>query len=107
MTRTFKLMTLMALGAWLLTSAGCEDKVCKEQLQTCKKDSDEQRKECSSNLSKLQELKGELAEAQAKVDTLTTENEELKKSAEASTKGKGKTAKGKSAKGKHKKRGKR
>ena len=63
MTRTFKLMTVGALSAWLLTSAGCEDKVCKEQLQACKKESTEQRKECADNLSRMQELKAQLAAA--------------------------------------------
>ena len=95
MTRTFKLMTMGALSAWLLASTGCEDKVCKEQLQTCKKESAEQRKECADNLSKMQGLKTQLAEAQTKVDSLTKENDELKASAEAAAKSKGKATKGK------------
>jgi chromosome segregation ATPase len=102
MTRTLKLMTLGAFGVWLLTSTSCEDKVCKDALQTCKKESTDQRKECANNLSTIQELKSHLAEAQAKADTLSKENDELKaKAAEAETKGKGKAKKGK-----HKKRGK-
>jgi predicted RNase H-like nuclease (RuvC/YqgF family) len=60
-----------------------------------------QRKECEANLSKIQELKRELADAQGKVDTLTKENDELKKAAETAAK-----PKGKAAKGKHKKKGK-
>jgi hypothetical protein len=101
MTRTFKLMTLGALSAWLLATTGCEDKVCKEQLQTCKKESSDQGKECASNLAKMQELKTQLADAQGKVDNLTKENDELKKAAETAAK-----PKGKAAKGKHKKKGK-
>lgn len=97
MTRTFKLMTMGALSAWLLTSTGCEDKVCKGQLETCKKESGEQRKECADNLSKMAGLKTQLAEAQTKVDSLTKENDELKASAEAAAKSKG-------TKGKRKKR---
>ncbi len=104
MTRTLKLMTLGALSAWLLATTGCEDKVCKEQLQTCKKESSEQGKECAGNLSKIQELKTQLADAQSKVDNLTKENDELKKAAEAAAKPKGKA--GKAGKGKHKKKGK-
>ncbi len=103
MTRTFKLMALGALGGWLLTSTACEDKVCQQQLQTCKKESADQRKECAANMAKLQDLKGQLAEAQTKVDNLTKENDELKAAAEAATKSKGK---GKAAKGKHRKKGK-
>ena len=101
MTRTLKLMTVGALCAWLLATTGCEDKACQQQLQTCKKDSADQRKECGANLAKMQELKTQLADAQAKVDALGKENDELKKSAESAAK-----PKGKAAKGKHKKRGK-
>jgi hypothetical protein len=98
MTRTFKLMTLGALGLWLLMGTSCEDKVCQDALQTCKKDSADQRKECAANLNKIQELKTQLAEAQAKADSLSKENDELKaKSDEAA-------AKSKAKKGKHKKR---
>jgi uncharacterized coiled-coil DUF342 family protein len=88
MTRTFKMMAVGALGAWLVTSTGCEDKVCQEQLQTCKKESGEQRKECAANLEKIQELKGQLNEAQAKADSLAKENDELKKATEAAAKSK-------------------
>lgn len=95
MTRMFRTMAVGALGAWLLTSTGCEDKVCQGNLQTCKKDSEQQRKECSANLEKIQELKTQLADAQAKVDSLGKENDELKKAAETATKGKTKATKGK------------
>ncbi len=102
MTRMFKLMTLGALSAWLLMSTGCEDKVCKQELATCKKDSTDQRKECEANLVKLRELKSQMTEAQSKVDSLTKENDELKAKAEEAAA----TGKGKAAKGKHKKKGK-
>lgn len=101
MTGTFKLITVGALSAWLMASTGCEDKVCKEQLQTCKKDVSDQRKECEANLGKIQELKRELADAQGKVDSLTKENDELKKAAESAAK-----PKGKAGKTRHKKKGK-
>lgn len=83
MKRMLRTMAVGALGAWLLTSTGCEDKVCQGNLQTCKKDSEQQRKECSANLEKIQELKVQLNDAQAKVDSLSKENDELKKAAEA------------------------
>jgi peptidoglycan hydrolase CwlO-like protein len=102
MSRTFKLMTLGALSAWLLMSVGCEDKVCKEALSTCKKESTDQRKECAGNLAKIQELKTELADAQAKVETLNKEIDEIKAKSADTGKGKTKAAKGK----KKKKRGK-
>lgn len=104
MTRTFKPVTLAVLGAWLLTSTSCEDKVCNDALQTYKKESTEQRKECASNLARLTELKMQLADTQAKVDSLSKENEELKAKSEA---GQAKVkAKGKGGKAKHKKKGK-
>ena len=104
MTRTFKLVTLGVLGAWLLMGTSCEDKVCNDALQTCKKEATEQRKECASNLAKLAEIKAQLAATQAKVDGLTKENDEFKaKSEAAEAKGKGK---GKGGKAKHKKKGK-
>jgi predicted RNase H-like nuclease (RuvC/YqgF family) len=79
---------------------GCEDKVCQQDLQMCKKESTDQRKECAVNLSRIQELKTAVAEAQAKVDALTKENEELKaKSADTGAK-----VKSKATKGKHKKK---
>jgi len=94
MTRTFKLMTVGALGAWMMMSTGCEDKVCHEALQTCKKDSTDQRKECAGNMAKIRELKTELSDAQAKVESLTKANEELMAKAD-SGKPKGKAKKGK------------
>ena len=104
MTRTFKLVTTGVLGAWLLTSTSCEDKVCNDALLTCKKEATEQRKECVSNLAKVTELKAQLADSQAKVDNLSKENDELKaKSEAAEAKAK---VKGKAGKGKHKKKGK-
>jgi hypothetical protein len=103
MTRTLKLMTLGALSGWLMMSTGCEDKVCKDALSTCKKESTDQRKECAANLGKIQELKTELADAQAKVGSLSKENDELKAKAEDASKSKGKATKGKKKKrkGKH------
>jgi len=105
MTRTLKLLTFGVLGAWLLASTGCEDKVCNEALQTCKKESTAQGKECATNLAKIAELKSELSASQAKVDSLTKENDEFKaKNEAAEAKGK---AKGKGGKAKHRKKGKR
>jgi hypothetical protein len=106
MRRTFKLVTLGMMAAWFLTTTGCEDKECKEALQTCKKESTEQRKECESNLTKLAELKAQLAAAEAKADSLTKENDGLKAKDEA-TASKAKTkGKAKGGKAKHKKKGK-
>jgi hypothetical protein len=87
----------------LLTGTSCEDKVCQQSLQTCKKEAADQKKESAGNLATIRELKSQLADAQAKVDNLSKENDELKaKSEEADTKAKSKGGK----KGKHKKRGK-
>ena len=103
MTRTFKLLTVGALGTWLLASTSCEDQVCNMALQTCKKEASELRTECASNLSRISELKTQLTNAQEKVDSLTKENDELKAK---STAGEAKVkSKGKAGKGRHKKRG--
>lgn len=104
MNRTFKLVTLGVLGAWLLTSTSCEDKVCNQALQTCKKEATDQRKECERLSTTISELKSQLTDTKAKVDSLSQENDELKaKSANAEAKGK---SKGKGGKAKHKKKGK-
>jgi len=104
MNRTFKLVTLGVLGAWLLTSTSCEDKVCNDALQTCKKEAADQQKECAGHSTTISQLKSQLEDAQAKVDSLTKENDELKaKSADAVAKSK---SKGPSVKAKHKKKGK-
>jgi hypothetical protein len=102
MIRKIKLVTLALLGAGLLTSTACEDKVCQDALQACKQQGTDQRKEGAAHLATISELKSQLAAAQAKADGLTKENDELKaKSEEAAAKGK---AKG--GKAKHKKKGK-
>jgi peptidoglycan hydrolase CwlO-like protein len=105
MTRAFKLLTLGVLCTWLLAGTSCEDQVCNNALQTCKKEASELRTECATNLSRISELKTQLENAQEKVDSLTKENDELKaKSTPTEAKVK---SKGKGGKGKHKKRGKR
>ena len=104
MNRTFKLVTLGVLGAWLLMSTSCEDKVCNQALQTCKKEATDQRKECASHSTTISQLKSQLTDTQAKVDSLTKENDELKaKSADAGAKCR---SKGTSGKAKHRKKGK-
>ena len=101
MTRTFKLVTLGILGAWLLTTTSCEDKVCNDALQTCKKEATDQRKECERLSTTISELKSQLTDTKAKVDSLSQENDELKaKSEAAETK-----VKTKGGKAKHKKKG--
>jgi hypothetical protein len=112
MKRTWKLMSLAALSAWLMASTGCEDKVCKQDLAMSKKEASDLRKESAASQTTIQELKTLLAETQAKAESLTKENAELKKggSAEGATAGKANAkskAKGKATKGKHKKKGKR
>lgn len=102
MTRTFKLVTSVVFGTWLLMSTGCEDKACKESLQTCKKEASDQRKECAGQLTTISELKTLLTETQNKVESLTKENQELKAAKSADTGSK--SSKAKPAKAKHKKK---
>ncbi len=104
MPRTFKPVTLGVLGAWLLMSTGCEDKVCQGELLTCKKDLKDQRNECSGHLTSIADLKTLLVDAQAKVDSLNKQLAELKakNTAEPQPKAKGKANKHKA---KHKKKG--
>jgi hypothetical protein len=105
MSRTLKLMTFGIFGAWLLTSTGCEDKACKADLAMCKKEASDQKKDCTGHQTTITELKALLSETQAKVETLSKENDELKakaKSPEPQGKGKAtKAAKHKKKKGRH------
>lgn len=104
MSRTLKLMTFGIFGVWLLASTGCEDKACKADLAMCKKEWGDQKKECTGHQTTITELKALLAETQAKVETLTKENDAFKaKSAEPQAAKANKAKAPKAAK--HKKKG--
>jgi uncharacterized membrane-anchored protein YhcB (DUF1043 family) len=82
MTRTLKTLTTVCLGAFLLTSAGCEDKETQEALKTCKNDMSNVQKSLASQTATANELKAKLAQSEEKVQELT-------KAAEAGKEGKG------------------
>jgi hypothetical protein len=78
MTRILKTLTTVSLGALLLTSVACQDKETEEALNTCRNDlSNEQKKEASQQTT-IDELKAQLAAAQAKIADLTKESETAK-----------------------------
>jgi len=96
MTRTLKTLATVCLGAFLLTSAGCEDKESQEALKTCKNDLGNVQKSLASQTATANDLKAKLAQAEEKVQELT-------KAAESGKEGKGSKAseeKGKSTEAK-------
>lgn len=82
MTRILKTLATVCLGAFLLASAGCEDKEAQEALKTCKNDLGNVQKSLASQTATANELKAKLAQAEEKVQELT-------KAAEAGKEGKG------------------
>ena len=105
MTRALKTLSTLCLGAFLLTSAGCEDKESQEALKTCRNDLSNVQKSLASQTANANDLKAKLAQAEAKVQEVTkaTEagkegkggkaSEEKAKSAEAKKDGPAKTEK--------------
>ena len=78
MTRTFKTLMTVCLGALLLSSTACEDKETQEALKTCKNDLGNEQKLSTSQRATIESLKAELAQAQAKVQEMTKEGEAAK-----------------------------
>ena len=100
-TRTFKTLMTVCLGALLLSSTACEDKETQEALRTCKNDLGNEQKLSTSQRATIESLKAELAQAQAKVQEMTKEGEAGKggKAMEEKPKaGEAKTAEAKPAK---------
>jgi predicted nucleic acid-binding Zn-ribbon protein len=96
MTRTLKTLATVCLGAFLLASAGCENKEAQEALKTCKNDLSNVQKNLATQTTSANDLKAQLAQAEAKVQELT-------KATEVGKEGKGGKAseeKGKSAEAK-------
>jgi septal ring factor EnvC (AmiA/AmiB activator) len=75
MTRTLKTLVTVCLGAFLLTSAGCEDKESQEALKTCRNDMGNVQKSLANETATANELKAKLAQAEAKVQELTKASE--------------------------------
>ena len=73
MTRTFKTLVTVCLGAFLLTSAGCEDKEAQEALKTCKSEVTGLQKSVASQVPTISGLRAQLAQSEAKVQELTKE----------------------------------
>jgi chromosome segregation ATPase len=82
MTRTLEILATVCLGAFLLTTAGCEDKESQEALKTCKNDLGNVQKSLASQTATVNDLKAKLTQAEEKVQELT-------KTAEAGKDGKG------------------
>jgi len=78
MTRTLTTLITVCLGAFLLTGAGCEDKEAQEALKTCKNDLGNEQKLTASHTATINELKSQLAQAQAKAAEMSKEMEAAK-----------------------------
>ena len=78
MTRTLKTLMTVFFGALLLSSTACEDKETQDALKTCKNDLGNEQKLSTSQRATIESLKSELAQAQAKVQEMTTESEAAK-----------------------------
>jgi peptidoglycan hydrolase CwlO-like protein len=98
MTRTLKTLVTVCLGAFLLTSAGCEDKESQEALKTCRNDLGNVQKSIASQMATVNDLKAKLARAEEKVQELT-------KAAESGKEGKGAKASEEKAKSAESKKG--
>ena len=73
MSRTFKTLTTVCLGALLLTTVACEDKETQEALKTCKNDLSSAQKTEAAQMTSINDLKAQLASAQAKIGEMTKE----------------------------------
>ncbi len=78
MTPGLKTLMTVCLGALLLTSAGCEDKAGQEALKTCKNDLVNEQKLVASQSLTINELKSQVAQAQAKIDEMNKETDAAK-----------------------------
>ena len=78
MTRKFSALMSLLLGATLLVGTGCEDEAGKAALKTCNTSLESLQKSSSAQTTSMNQLKADLAQAQAKVEALTKENEQLK-----------------------------
>ena len=78
MTRTLSALMSLVLGAAFFVTAGCEDEASKASLKTCNSSLESLQKSSSAQTASVNQLKADLAQAQAKVQELTKENEQLK-----------------------------
>ena len=78
MTRKLSTFLSLVFGAVLFVGAGCEDTATKAALATCNTNYENLQKSSSAQSGSLSQTKAELAQAQAKVQELTKENDQLK-----------------------------
>jgi hypothetical protein len=78
MTRTLTTLMTVCLGAFLLAGAGCEDKAAQAALKTCKNDLGNEQKLAASQTTTINDLKSQLAQAQAKAAEMSKEMEAAK-----------------------------
>jgi exonuclease VII small subunit len=78
MTPKFSALMSLVLGATLLVGAGCEDEAGKAALNTCSTSLQNAQKSSAAQTTAMNQLKADLAQAQAKVEELTKEKEQLK-----------------------------
>ena len=78
MNRKLSALMSLVLGATLLVGAGCEDEAGKAALNTCNTSLQNAQKSSAAQTTSMNQMKADLAQAQAKVQELTKENEQLK-----------------------------
>jgi hypothetical protein len=107
MTRTLKILMAAFLGTFLLTSVGCENKETEDSLKTCRSDLGNEQKKAVGQQTTIDNLKAQLATAQAKIDEMSkagpaAKPDEKAKAGEAKKDESAKTAKDETKKGKKK-----
>jgi hypothetical protein len=78
MTRKLSALMSLVLGTTLLVGTGCEDEAGKAALNTCNTSLESMKKGSAAQTTSMNQMKADLAQAQAKVEALTKENEQLK-----------------------------
>lgn len=71
MTRTFKILMTLCLGAFVFGSVACEDVQTKNALNACKTELAAGQKTSADQVAALNTMKAQLAQAAAKIDELS------------------------------------
>jgi len=102
MTRTFKILTTMCLGALVFTGVACQDIQTKNALTACKTELGNEQKKVLDQQAAIDAMKTQLVQAGAKIDELSKAVEAAKAAVapEKPVEEKGKPATGKAPDGK-------
>jgi hypothetical protein len=70
MGRTLRTIMAVCLGALALTGTACENKETEAALKTCKSDLGNEQKKATDQQNTINDLKAQLAKAQARIDEM-------------------------------------